>query len=312
VPLLDDAVTDGSIGVTDSNPIVSVEVGVVIAHPRESDLALTLISPEGDRILLAENRGGTDTNGYGIATLQTNYVNVSDNGTSLPDTNTFNIGTNSGSVPIVYNFYTAPDEMSVYYGTNVSPQYLILDTGMTNNPTKPGTNYLGTNTYPETLTVTFPPPGIPATNTFITVVMNEFGNTNTSTGWTYSINSGTPYYSYFWFTEDTNKTTVPIKFAPPPFHGRFTTNVIGVWTNNFQTTTPITTEYDSPSFFAEGWQVASGSIDILASGFSGYSGGNFAPYAGNEAIDINGAGPGVVVTNVPLTAGQTYTHDFAF
>ena len=65
VPILDDAVTEDSIFVPDDATIYSVDVGLNVEHPRISDLVFHLISPDGTRILLVENRGGTDTNGMG-------------------------------------------------------------------------------------------------------------------------------------------------------------------------------------------------------------------------------------------------------
>ena len=64
-PILDDAVTYSDIFVTNTQPIVSVNVGIVVQHPRISDLVFHLISPDGTRVLLMENRGGADTNGAG-------------------------------------------------------------------------------------------------------------------------------------------------------------------------------------------------------------------------------------------------------
>ena len=68
MPILDDAVTDDSIFVPVNLPVVSVNVGMLIQHPRVSDLAITLISPNGTRVLLSENRGGATTNGFGVTT----------------------------------------------------------------------------------------------------------------------------------------------------------------------------------------------------------------------------------------------------
>ena len=58
-PLLDDAVTPDTIFITNTDQIASVNVGFVVDHPRISDLTFTLVSPDGQRILLMENRGGT-------------------------------------------------------------------------------------------------------------------------------------------------------------------------------------------------------------------------------------------------------------
>jgi subtilisin-like proprotein convertase family protein len=65
LPLLDDAVTTSLLTVTNAREIVDVRVGVRIDHRRASDLVLTLVSPAGTRVVLAENRGGNSTAGYG-------------------------------------------------------------------------------------------------------------------------------------------------------------------------------------------------------------------------------------------------------
>ncbi|HTJ01004.1 MAG TPA: LamG-like jellyroll fold domain-containing protein [Dongiaceae bacterium] len=92
-PLLDDAVSKNVITVTDTNRIAAVNVGVLINHPRESDLTLTLVSPQGTRVLLAENRGGTDGNGYGKQTAVTNVTIVSTNGFEMTAAGSYQAGT---------------------------------------------------------------------------------------------------------------------------------------------------------------------------------------------------------------------------
>ena len=100
IPILDDAVTYSSLWVTNgpvtNNPIiVRADVGVAINHPRVSDLALTLVSPEGKRILLYENRGGTSATGLGSATTTTNFFGTQVAGGAATDTN------NIGPVPLL-------------------------------------------------------------------------------------------------------------------------------------------------------------------------------------------------------------------
>ena len=133
-----------------------MNAGIVVQHPRISDLVFHLISPDGTRVLLMENRGGQSTNGAGAIVVTTNLVNVSPNGNGAPSTNIINVGVTTGTLfPITYNFYTVPDEMTIYYGTNADPTYLILDTGFTNNPPLGGGG--AQNTQPETLMVNFAP-----------------------------------------------------------------------------------------------------------------------------------------------------------
>ncbi len=73
--LLDDAVSldpglpDPGIFVSATQAIASVNVGFVVQSPRISDLTFTLVSPTGQRILLMENRGDSDHQWRGRASL---------------------------------------------------------------------------------------------------------------------------------------------------------------------------------------------------------------------------------------------------
>ena len=69
VSILDDAVTDVYLTNGVHNIISSLDVGLLLNDPRVSDLAITLISPKGTRVLLFENRGAGTTNGLGIGTF---------------------------------------------------------------------------------------------------------------------------------------------------------------------------------------------------------------------------------------------------
>ena len=60
VPILDDAVTDIFLTNNLHSIISSLDVGLLLNDPRVSDLAITLISPNGTRVLLFENRGAAD------------------------------------------------------------------------------------------------------------------------------------------------------------------------------------------------------------------------------------------------------------
>ena len=61
----DDATLNFSIDVAEPETVVSAAAGVVLKHPRVSDLVLRLVSPSGSSVTLAENRGGTSTDGMG-------------------------------------------------------------------------------------------------------------------------------------------------------------------------------------------------------------------------------------------------------
>jgi subtilisin-like proprotein convertase family protein len=206
-PITIDAVTNTSVVVLNTNVISSMNVGLVVQYPRISDLAFTLLSPSGQRILLMENRGGAFATNAGGVFLVTNSIgNVSANGGFAANTNYINVGANEGSLTVSYDMFNIPDEMTIYYGTNSAtfttnsgnPNFLF-DSGMVSGASN--------------VTVNFGP----GTSTFLTIIMNQFGNTNTGTGWKYAINGTIPVFNYLTFTEDTNLTTVPIKFATPPF-----------------------------------------------------------------------------------------------
>ncbi len=74
VPVLDDAVTDIHLTNNFHNIISSLDVGLLLSDPRASDLAITLISPNGTRVLLYEDRGALTTNGLGIGTFGLSVV----------------------------------------------------------------------------------------------------------------------------------------------------------------------------------------------------------------------------------------------
>ncbi len=74
VPILDDAVTDVFLTNNVHNIVSSLDVGLLLNDPRVSDLAITLISPKGTRVLLIENRGAATTNGLGIGTFALSVV----------------------------------------------------------------------------------------------------------------------------------------------------------------------------------------------------------------------------------------------
>jgi subtilisin-like proprotein convertase family protein len=194
VPILDDAVSYGSMSISSTGCIRTVEVGVRIAHPRISDLVMHLISPDGTRLLLSENRGAFTPSGMGYDINRTNVVPVDSDGDWHPSTNIIDTGITSGNLAIDWDFYPIPDRMTVYYqGTRIFDSGLVPGPGTTNLTYGPGTS------------------------TTVTIVMNE-GNTNqTSTKWRYVVTSSVAQYVYTTFTESTNETLTPIKFAIPPY-----------------------------------------------------------------------------------------------
>jgi subtilisin-like proprotein convertase family protein len=280
VPILDDAVTTNNITVPDNNIISSLEVALRVQHPRVSDLVFHLIGPDGTRDLLVENRGGTDPNGMGATLTASNGVVQPQNfsGGAETSTNVINTGQNSGTLSISYNFFTLPDELAVYDGgAPIFHSGLVSGSGVFNIP------YTGTSSQ-------------------LSIVMNPFGNPGgPGDAWTFTLNSVGPAYAYLVLTEDTNKTTTPIKFAVPPFGGAGANAV--AWENGFEESTVQFTP-TAGQYFSGGWLVDYGNIDVLSSPYT--------PYTGNWLIDLDGNTAGGISTNIPTVPGQFYTLSFAY
>jgi subtilisin family serine protease/subtilisin-like proprotein convertase family protein len=195
VPLLDDAVTfSDPITVTNQEPLVSAEVSLRLSHPRVSDLAITLISPDGARILLFENRGGLDPNGLGGSLVATNPFTPL-TGNFLGVTNIVGPLGSVGTLTIDYAI-SGTNSVAVFDGTN----QLQLETNVTTIPS---------------LSV---PLGSLSTN-FVQIVMNPGNSPDTNALWTNVVSTVNPTTALFaTFTEDTNKQPALLKFAPPPFN----------------------------------------------------------------------------------------------
>lgn len=276
-PIPDDAVMYSTINVGANTPVVSASVGVRIDHPRVSDLVLTLISPEGTRVLLAENRGGSTTN-YGSGINTTNVLPSEHSGTAFGSTNSIALtnGQTAGTLVINYDFYTVPDDMRIYYaGTR------IFDSGLIN----------GSGTF----SVNFGPGA--ATN--VDIVMNEPGTnpaTNDSDLWEYSASVITVAINYATFTEDTNLTTLPIKFAVPPFaSGPAYTSPVTIMTSGFEGFTNGL--YNS----VDGWTTMDANPVTVAN----------VPALANSGTNVLALHQGSITRVLPTVAGATYTLNFA-
>lgn len=164
-PILDDAVSDSStIFVATNLPVASLNVGIEVQHPRISDLMFHLISPQGTRVLLMEQRGGSDANGAGISMVVTNVVNVATNIVTV----TTNIVFVTNSIVFTNSFegnssvdYTSGQSFSSGWTVGTNQVSLMTDTNAVYN----GTNFLALangsvatnlNTIPgQTYTVSF-------------------------------------------------------------------------------------------------------------------------------------------------------------
>jgi subtilisin-like proprotein convertase family protein/sugar lactone lactonase YvrE len=273
VPLLDDAVTvsnSSNIFMTNTQPIVSVNVGIRVDHPRISDLVFHLISPDGTRVLLMENRGGDTTNGAGATIVVTNIFSGTASGGPAGATNFFDLHETSGTIPITWDFLQIPDTMDVYYqGTNIFSTGLVSGQGSTNVSFGPGTS------------------------TQIEVVMDAT-NHPPSTYWTYTIGGVQTNYLYLTFTDDTNLTTTPIKYAVPPFVPSTLSGI--VWADSFET---YPTGIYNPATPFGGWTVLANQVAIVT---------NPPAYTGANSLSLlNGA----VSYTLPTVAGQNYRLQYA-
>ena len=194
ITLPDDAVSHASLFVSNRQPIASVEVGLLVNHPRVSDMAFTLISPSGTRVLLCEDRGGATTNGLGGMVLRTNIFPTRSSGDYMADWNVLHVGHNQGTLSVDYDMYAEPDTMHVYYD-----HVLLYDSGLVSF-----TNHVDI-------------PFGPGTSTEVVIVINEGNAPDTNTLWEYTATVASPVPAHLVFTENTNLAPVPIKFAVPPF-----------------------------------------------------------------------------------------------
>jgi len=272
--ILDDAVNYSTVFVGTNLPVASVNVGIVVQHPRISDLVFHLISPDGTRVLLMENRGGADTNGAGVTLLNPNtFPPVSSSGGPEPQTNIVDTGVAGGSVQIDYDFLMQPDEMTIYYESNQ-----IFDSGMISNN---GTFFINYG---------------PGTSTLLTIIMNQNTNPVPTTKWTYTVHAVETNYLYLTFTEDTNLTTTPIKYAAPPFLPNTNTSI--AFTDNFDADALGT--YSAPAPLLFGWIVLTNQVDIVDN-----------PTA-NSLPNLMALDNGAVSNNLPVSSGLTYVLSFAF
>ena len=274
MPLLDDTITNATRVVTNDARIASVEVGLRIDHPRVSDLAITLVSPKGTRLLLTENRGGTDPSGFGSTYYVTNVIPVSYDGANEPITNVIDVAMTAGTLTIDYEFYSLPDQMTVYY-----QGALLFDSGMITGPGQVTLDYG------------------PGTSTQIVIVMNEFGNPEAGTLWEYTVSSAQEIYNYLTFTENTNLTTAPIKFAPPPFTA--VTAPFPQLISGFEGAAPG--DYTFPATF-ENWTVLSTNpVTILDD-----------PAQANTGARYLALRRGKMQGTLPTVSGRTYVLQYAY
>ena len=143
--------TTDSINVPDDQIISSMDVAIAVQHPRISDLVFHLISPDGTRELLMENRGGTDPNGAGgVATVTTNNALASDFDTVAAGD--YTAGQTVGGWNVAGNQVSVQTDPANAYPGNSNLLALANGTLSTTLATVPGATY--------TLTFAYRGPGI--------------------------------------------------------------------------------------------------------------------------------------------------------
>ena len=270
----DDLTTNFVIGVTNSRNVADVKVGVRIDHPRLSDLVLHLVSPEGTRILLTENRGLSLGTNYGVGIPEDFIFPFASAGTADEFRTNIDATERQGFVRINYDFFNAQDYVRVYYeGRKIFDSGFINGAGVFNIPFGPGIS------------------------TFVEVVVNEGGNPNGGTQWNMVVSITGPW-NYAFFTDQATLGD-PIKFAFPPF-SRIPTNIT-VFSNHFENAFAGLYDTNAPFNVFDGWTVRSNSVGILTDTNTAQSGSNFL--ALSHGMISRG------VTN--LQAGREYFFNFA-
>ena len=137
----------------------------------------------------------------------------------------------------------------------------------------------------------------PGSSTDVSIIMNP-GSTTTNADdlWNYTVTSTQAKYYYLAFTEDTNLTTTPIKFAVPPFIPN--TNTSTVFTDSLESVTSA--DYLAGQSFGT-WTVVTNQVSVITYTNIAYQGSNFLALAN-----------GMISNNLPTVAGQTYALTFAY
>jgi subtilisin-like proprotein convertase family protein len=120
------------------------------------------------------------------------------------------------------------------------------------------------------------------------------GTNNTNMGLTFNRANGIVYTV---FTEDTNLTTTPIKFAVPPFAEEVIIPQVVLWSNSWETVTNgVYTENDAAPVYLEGWLVTNNVVEIETTNGTGF--------LTNDKVGIVTESPGD--TNYATSVGGNY------
>jgi subtilisin-like proprotein convertase family protein len=332
VNIRDDAMTYAYITNLTHMPISSLDIGLLINDPRISDLALTLISPNGTRILLFENRGALSTSGLGTFSLSTNSLGVPSyavtNLTAFYTNDFDDVATGPYMPGAVFDGWNVLSNKAIVYPELPAPwlsnNVLVLGDAAVSN-SFPTTN---STSYSLSFRVTHAPYLVgmvgwwpldrDASEIFNGLDGLLFGNVlfNTSTGEVDHAFFGdglatrmvVPRSPQLDLGKRPRGFTVEGWINPTVALGS-TNPVIGptIMADSFENVTPVLGLTTGNIF--NGWLVESGDIDIVSDLDPRFPG---KADTGDQYIDINGYNPGVVSTNIPMTVGRSYRLSFAF
>ncbi|HTL57495.1 MAG TPA: S8 family serine peptidase, partial [Candidatus Limnocylindrales bacterium] len=331
VPIKDDAVTYAYITNLIHMPISSLDIGLLISDPRISDLAITLISPDGKRILLFENRGALSTNGLGTFSLTTNSLGVPSyavtNLTPFYTNNFDDVATGPYTPGSVFDGWNVLSNKVVVYPELPAPwlsnNVLVLgDAAVANSlPTTNSTSYslsFAVNHAPYLVgMVGWWPFDNGAADIFNGLDGLLFGNVS------FNVSTGEVNQAFF---GDGLATRMVVPRSPaldlgtrrgftiegwinPAVALGSTNPVIGptIMADGFESVIPILGA--TVGSYLNGWVVESGDVDIVSDLDPRFPG---RAHTGDQYLDINGYNPGVVSTNLSLTPGRPYRLSFAF
>ncbi|HWI56716.1 MAG TPA: LamG-like jellyroll fold domain-containing protein, partial [Bacillota bacterium] len=325
VTIQDDAVTYAYITNKTHLPISDVDVSLLINHPRISDLAITLVSPNGTRVVLFEDRGATWTNGLGTFNTTTNSLGIPVFGTTNMVafyTNDFEAAPVGPYAPgavfqgwsVLTNFVNVEPDLAAPWLTN---NVLVLGDGVVSN-SLPTTN---STAYSLSFKVTHAPYLVGTVGWWPLDGDGSdiFGGFNGLLSGNVLFTNGMVYQAY---VGDGLATRMVVPRAPALDVGQGRGFAIEGWINPVAPTALIgATVFSSsfegtpnqivgaPDYFAEGWRVDFGSIEIQTNGSMALPG---LAHSGLAYIDANGWGQGIISTNITLVAGKQYQLSVAF
>lgn len=326
VSILDDAVTYAYITNLTAMPISSLDVGLLISDPRISDLAITLISPNGTRVLLFENRGGTSTNGLGTFSSVTNSSGLptfgSTNMAAFYTNNFDDVPTGPYTPGAVFDGWNVLQDQVFIYPELPAPwlsnNVAILSDGIISNslPTTNSTSYtlsyeVSHSPYIAGMVGWWPFDGDGADIygrfdglLFGDVIFSPLGEVNQA------------------FIGDGVATRMVVPRAAQLDLGRGSGFTIEGWVNPSSTASSVGGVVMSDGFentaagfgfptgsIVSGWLVESGDIDIVTSADPAKFD---IPDSGTNCVDLNGFTPGAISRTFPTSPGQSYLLSFAY